>query len=426
MPFMPEMLQFAGQKLQVSKRAHKTCDPINGLGSRALPDSVHIGDLRCDGIGARRLPGGLPVLLQGSLAATRPTDTATPPPPASGAGCTEQDLQNGTIDAPSRPTRTGPRTSARPTQVNAATRPLPWYRASQYVEDLSSGNTTVDAHDQRVRFLDLAHHRRAPGLRHRHADALAVRPLAAAHRWLALSVAQRPGAKGKPTPALQLDIKEGEFVRTKSYPEILDTLDGDWKNRGLYFDAEMVPYTNKTLKVLKRVSRLIHEKTGKMLVFKSPCMILEGSVCEAKFAKCRKLCPRGYYLYWRDIWVNKIRDTGRPRPARASTEHEFPRVVRLGELRRRIALHAADAWQGAEQLVGEPVLRGLGLEALEQVAALGGDVRAFYGHEEVRARPGHRRTSGISYSSTRWLRKVFQVSSLTMRMVLVQDRAGNE
>jgi hypothetical protein len=35
-------------------------------------------------------------------------------------------------------------------------------------------------------------------------------------------------------------------------------------------------------------------------------MILEGSVCEAKFAKCRKLCPRGYYLYWRDIWVNKI------------------------------------------------------------------------------------------------------------------------
>jgi len=49
MPFMPEMLQYAGQKLQVSKRAHKTCDPINGLESRALPDTVHIGDLRCDG-----------------------------------------------------------------------------------------------------------------------------------------------------------------------------------------------------------------------------------------------------------------------------------------------------------------------------------------------------------------------------------------
>ena len=49
MPFMPEMLQYAGQKLQVSARAHKTCDPINGLESRALPDTVHIGDLRCDG-----------------------------------------------------------------------------------------------------------------------------------------------------------------------------------------------------------------------------------------------------------------------------------------------------------------------------------------------------------------------------------------
>lgn len=304
MPFMPEMLQFAGQKLQVSKRAHKTCDPINGLESRALPDAVHIGDLRCDGSAHADCQAGCLFFFKDAWL-RRADDSASPALPATGAGCTEQDLQAGTINASIPADKDGPTYVCQATQVNAATQPLPWYRASQYVEDLSSGNTTVGRMINAFSFWTW------------HTIAGAGLGIGTPMRWLYDRYQQLIGGspypwrngrvpKGKPTPALQLDIKEGEYVRTKSYPEILDTLDGDWKNRGLYFDAEMVPYTNKTLKVLKRVSRLIHEKTGKMLVFKSPCMILEGSVCEAKFAKCRKLCPRGYYLYWRDIWVNKI------------------------------------------------------------------------------------------------------------------------
>ena len=304
MPFMPEMLQYAGQKLQVSKRAHKTCDPINGLESRALPDTVHIGDLRCDGSAHADCQAGCLFFFKDAWL-RRAEDTASPALPATGAGCTEQDLQAGTIDTSIPADKDGPTYVCQATQVNAATRPLPWYRASQYVEDLASGNTTVLRMINAFTFWTW------------HTIAGAGLGIGTPMRWLYDRYQQLIGGspypwrngrvpKGKPTPALQLDIKEGEFVRTKSYPEILDTLDGEWKNRGLYFDAEMVPYTNKTLKVLKRVSRLIHEKTGKMLVFKSPCMILEGSVCEAKFAKCRKLCPRGYYLYWRDIWVNKI------------------------------------------------------------------------------------------------------------------------
>ena len=304
MPFMPEMLQYAGQKLQVSKRAHKTCDPINGLESRALPDTVHIGDLRCDGSAHADCQAGCLFFFKEAWL-RRADDTSNPPPPASGAGCTEQDLQAGTIDSSIPADKDGPTYVCQATQVNAATLPLPWYRASQYVEDLASGNTTVGRMINAFSFWTW------------HTIAGAGLGIGTPMRWLYDRWQQLIGGspypwrngrvpKGKPTPALQLDIKEGEYVRTKTYPEILDTLDGEWKNRGLYFDAEMVPYTAKTLKVLKRVSRLIHEKTGKMLVFKSPCMILEGSVCEAKFAKCRKLCPRGYYLYWRDIWVNKI------------------------------------------------------------------------------------------------------------------------
>ena len=48
MPFMPEMLNFAGKRLQVSASAHKACDTIDTWRNRAVEDSVHLG-VRCDG-----------------------------------------------------------------------------------------------------------------------------------------------------------------------------------------------------------------------------------------------------------------------------------------------------------------------------------------------------------------------------------------
>src|SRR5882762_6347885 len=49
LPFMPEMLQFCGQRLPVFRRAHKTCDPPNGLQGRRMAAAVHLDGLRCDG-----------------------------------------------------------------------------------------------------------------------------------------------------------------------------------------------------------------------------------------------------------------------------------------------------------------------------------------------------------------------------------------
>src|SRR5689334_15260267 len=48
MPFMPEMLEFAGKRLQVVKRAHKTCDTVFPVRGRRVADSVHL-DTRCSG-----------------------------------------------------------------------------------------------------------------------------------------------------------------------------------------------------------------------------------------------------------------------------------------------------------------------------------------------------------------------------------------
>jgi len=49
MPFMTEMLQYCGQKLQVSAVAHKACDTINKTGGRRVANAVHLKGIRCDG-----------------------------------------------------------------------------------------------------------------------------------------------------------------------------------------------------------------------------------------------------------------------------------------------------------------------------------------------------------------------------------------
>src|SRR4030095_8534440 len=50
MIFMPEMFQYCGQKFQVYKRAHKTCDYSTPYPyrTRRLEDTVHL-NTRCDG-----------------------------------------------------------------------------------------------------------------------------------------------------------------------------------------------------------------------------------------------------------------------------------------------------------------------------------------------------------------------------------------
>ena len=116
--------------------------------------------------------------------------------------------------------------------------------------------------------------------------------------------------KRKRTEAIQLPIPElnlqvGEWVRVKSFDQVLATLDINNKNRGLYFDAEMVPYCGRSFRVLKRVKRIVDEKTGKMMHFKNPCIILDGVVCQSRYSECRLFCPRSIYSYWREIWLER-------------------------------------------------------------------------------------------------------------------------
>jgi hypothetical protein len=300
LPFMPEMFSFCGKRFRVYKRAHKTCDTVNDYKGRKMKAAVHLEGVRCDGQAHGGCEAACLVFWKEAWlkkAGENELNLAT-------TSCTEADVQAGTQ-------RRGKGSSADPvyacqaTELPAATEPLPWSDLSQYVEDYTSGNVGL------WRLLCGIFYMGYQGLIN-----LGI-GLGAPLRWLydagqklwdGVPYPRRTGAipAGQPTPAESLNLQPGDWVRVKNYPAILATLDETNRNRGLYFDAEMVPYCGGTHRVLKRVTRIVDEKTGRIREFKTPGIILDGAICQARYSECRLFCPRSIYGFWREIWLEKL------------------------------------------------------------------------------------------------------------------------
>ena len=126
-----------------------------------------------------------------------------------------------------------------------------------------------------------------------------------------------------PAPTKPLNLQPGELVRVKPHSEILKTLNTASKNRGLYFDAEMVPFCGGTYSVLRRVNKIIDEKTGKMAKMKDESIILDGVFCQARYSHCRMFCPRAIYPYWREIWLERVSEVPAASPFEAQKASGF-------------------------------------------------------------------------------------------------------
>jgi hypothetical protein len=123
---------------------------------------------------------------------------------------------------------------------------------------------------------------------------------------------------GQPTPRFDLGLKAGDLVRVRSYEDILATLDTRLSNRGLWFDAELVPFCGKTFRVSTSVERFVDEKTGRLRTMKTPAVVLEGVTCKALFSGQRMFCPRAINLWWREIWLERVSVDECPRPLSAN------------------------------------------------------------------------------------------------------------
>lgn len=302
MPFMPQMFQYCGKRFRVFKRAHKTCDTVNQTGGRRLAEGIHL-DLRCDG----KAYGGCQAscLIFWKEAWLKKVGTPDNKPANhqfTSAGCTEADVLAGTraIDSEIDPTYV-----CQATQVPAATTPLRWWDLRQYFEDLRSGNISLGKLLRGALYANYYNFSRSGIGVGRITRWLYDRFQAL---WGGVPYPRHRGVipAGQRTPPGVLNLQPGELVRVKSYQEILATLDTDNKNRGLYFDAEAVPFCGGTYRVLSRVSRIIDEKTGKLINMKNESIILEGVYCQARYSDCRMFCPRSIYSYWREIWLERV------------------------------------------------------------------------------------------------------------------------
>jgi hypothetical protein len=311
LPFMPQMFDYCGQRFRVVKRAHKTCDTVNRTGGRSLPSSVHLANLRCDG----KAYGGCQAscLLFWKEDWLEPLDEngtrsgdASPEPLASQQACSEEVVRARTL-AHDQPATGGPKYSCQATALPEFTKPLPWWNVTQYAEDYSSGNASLR---QLVSGLVYAlyYPLSRPGRRN---------PIGPPFRWLYDRVASLLGGVpfprrsgliplGQPTPQTNLNLQPGEWVRIKSYSEILASIDRNNKNKGLFFDAEMVPFCGKTFQVRTRVARFIGEDTGLMVNLRTPAVILENVWCQSRYSDRRMLCPRAIYSWWREEWLERI------------------------------------------------------------------------------------------------------------------------
>jgi len=98
-----------------------------------------------------------------------------------------------------------------------------------------------------------------------------------------------------------LGLRPGEWVQVKSAEEIRDVLDGRGMSRGLRFMDEMWKYCDLRFRVLKRMERLLVERTGTMRDLKNT-VLLEGTTCDGSAHKgCDATCQH----LWREVWLRR-------------------------------------------------------------------------------------------------------------------------
>jgi hypothetical protein len=321
LPFMPEMLQFCGRRFRVDKLVVKLCDTINWSGMYRMDHAVHLAGVRCDGQAHGGCQAGCLVYwkeawlkrVDADVAEAEPVPSSLVPP-----GRVPLDLV-ATTRKPADPAAPGEEVySCQATELlRAAPEWVPPWDLRQYVLDVRSGNASLGATVRSVlvgafnEYQDFSRRRLPAPLRIRFGR-------------------RSPFIQGqqRKTPHGTLDLRPGELVRIKPIEAIIETLDTSNRNRGMTFDPEMKRYCGRQARVLRRVERVIDEKTGRMLHLRNPCVILQDVICTSDY---HRLCPRGIYAYWREIWLERVEPDGHPSSAGSGSRSSGAEASRPAE-----------------------------------------------------------------------------------------------
>jgi hypothetical protein len=295
LPFMPEMVQFCGRRFTVDKRADKICDTVHYTGSRRLPGAVLLGDLRCDGSGHDGCQAECRLFWKEAWLRRANGEAAAPRDGQAAATLTQLTVRSSRRASPADGEE-GPRYRCQNTELTQATQHLKLWDPRPYLREYQNGNVPLG------RFL------RVMG------RAAVEEPL----RKLGLMPeVHLPGTGTGKEPETALGLQPGEWVRVKSKDEIAATLSAQGRNRGMWFDREMLPYCGMTFQVRRRIRRFIDERVGKMIEFKTEAITLEHAVCSGDRSQRRWFCPRAIYPFWRESWLERVKPPsgGSPPPA---------------------------------------------------------------------------------------------------------------
>ena len=298
LPFMAEMLRFCGKRFRVLKRIDKTCDTIDKTGMRRMIHTVILDDVRCDGQSHGGCQAACMIFWKEAWLKRVPTEASTGAElyringsvrtqSDTAAACTDSNFQEA-LKRISRAESCSPGEDifvCQVTELKKATCQLAMWDPRQYWRDILSGNVRLW---RGIRGILIMLFNLVQALRG-----------GCAYPYM-------PPRTNKRTPHESLNLTPGELVKVKSKEEILQTLDANYKNRGLWYDVEMLPFCGKTFRVIGRVEQLLNERTGKMMKLSNECIILQGVTCNGEY---HQFCPRSEYIYWREIWLQRVSGT---------------------------------------------------------------------------------------------------------------------
>ena len=111
-----------------------------------------------------------------------------------------------------------------------------------------------------------------------------------------------PGVTTAP-PQDALGLQPGDLVRVKPKSLIEPTLNRASRNRGLWFDRDMIRFCGGEYRVKARVERVIIEKTGELRQLTNSCIILDGVTAIGEY---QGFNPENDYIFWREVWLERV------------------------------------------------------------------------------------------------------------------------
>ncbi len=287
LPFMAEMAAFCGQRHRVFRRVEKIHDYVTHTGLRRMRSAVLLEALRCDGSAHGGCQACCHLIWKEAWLRRVPEREARREVASAGregdpqpdhlsldhtwAGAAEVRDESGEV-----------RYVCQMTEVARASTPQSWGDPRHYLRDLVTGNV-----------------RPAPLLR-----GVAIAAFNGVQRRRGGVVFPHYGTtREKTSPHAVLDLQPGEWVRVRTKREIEQTLTIRRRNRGLWFDGEMVRFCGGVYRVATRIDRLIKENSGSMIAITNPCIVLEGVTASAEYLG---LCAQNEVIMWREIWLERV------------------------------------------------------------------------------------------------------------------------